>query len=785
MRFSHFRYIVAVAAVAACLPWAGRLSAAEFTLQLLHASDLEGGVDSIVNAPNFAAVVEGLESAAATAGTPSILLCAGDSYIPGPFFSAAADGALRTPLRAALGNPLAREGLGRVDIGIMNVLGFDASCLGNHEFDPGTTVVREIFLPDIRDANSDGTLDEARWLGPQFPYLSANLDFSGDANLASLYTSAIEPNTSFIAPLSDLVLARATKKLASATIVTRGTEQIGVVGGTTPLLARRSSPGATVVKGPGAGTNSMSDLASILQPVIDQVVALGVNKVILATHLQQLALEQELIGLLHGVDIVIAGGSDTILADGTDVLRGGDVAAGTYPYVTTNADGEPAVVVSTDGQYRYVGRLVVTFDESGVIDPASIVPEESGAWATMDDVVEALWPSIADAFVAGTKASRVKTLTDGVQGVVIAKDTLILGKTSVFLEGRRALARTEETNLGNLSAEANLAAGLAVDPTAVVSIKNGGGIRAPIGFVDGYTGELLPPLANPLSGKLAGEISRLDVEDSLRFNNLLSLQTVTAEQLAAILEHGVAATGPGATPGQFPQIAGVSFSFDPSLSAGGRVRDAIVETAGGPDVLLYAGELVGDPERPFRVVTLNFMADGGDGYPFKTFHDADPAFANRIDLNTLGLPPGGATFAVPGSEQDAMAEYLLANFQSAPYDTTDTPIEEDARIQNLSVRGDSVIPGPRFRRGDSNGSGGDLDLSDGIDTLRYLFLGDTDLSCPSAADVNDSGEVDVADPLYVFGYLFLGGMPPARPFPACGPDLSSDSLPCETQNVCE
>ena len=58
-----------------------------FRLQLLHASDLEGGVEAIQDAPNFAALVERFGQT----DLPTIVISAGDNYIPGPFFSAAAD----------------------------------------------------------------------------------------------------------------------------------------------------------------------------------------------------------------------------------------------------------------------------------------------------------------------------------------------------------------------------------------------------------------------------------------------------------------------------------------------------------------------------------------------------------------------------------------------------------------------------------------------------------------------------------------------------------------------
>ena len=62
-----------------------------FKLQVLHASDLEGGLDAIENAPNFAAIVDALEADAAAGGFASILLSSGDNYIPGPFFNAGGD----------------------------------------------------------------------------------------------------------------------------------------------------------------------------------------------------------------------------------------------------------------------------------------------------------------------------------------------------------------------------------------------------------------------------------------------------------------------------------------------------------------------------------------------------------------------------------------------------------------------------------------------------------------------------------------------------------------------
>ncbi|MDE0683217.1 MAG: T9SS type A sorting domain-containing protein, partial [Candidatus Poribacteria bacterium] len=50
-----------------------------------------------------------------------------------------------------------------------------------------------------------------------------------------------------------------------------------------------------------------------------------------------------------------------------------------------------------------------------------------------------------------------------------------------------------------------------------------------------------------------------------------------------------------------------------------------------------------------------------------------------------------ATFTNPGTEQDALAEYLAANFAETPFDMADVGPENDERIQNLAFRADSLV----------------------------------------------------------------------------------------------
>lgn len=611
-----------------------------FTLQILHASDLEASIAAVQDAPRFSAVVNALRPQFPN----TVVLSSGDNYIPSPFYNASTDRSLQGRYNLTPG---------KADIEIINAIGFEAAAFGNHEFDQGTRQIRDLIRPDTGRG----------YAGARFPYLSANLSFSGTGELASADFAADGQEASSIRG-----------KIAKTAVITVGGQRIGLVGATTTRLAAISSPGPEVrVEGRVDDTDQVS--AALIQGFVDQLTAQGINKIILLAHLQQLQNEVALASQLRNVDIIIAGGSHQVIAKPTDRLRTDlpDTRTGDYPILRSSASGQPVAVVNTGSNYRYVGRLVVSFDANGVI--ARIDPV-SGAYATDDQGVAA---------VRGTPNPDVVRIANEIGNIIRTKDGRTFGSTTQFLNGLRAEVRTEETNLGNLTADANLAYARTVDPSTVISLKNGGGIRAPIGATTGGGGgepvRRIPPVANPEAGKQSGQISQLDIETALAFNNGLSLLTVTAEELKQIVEHGVAQTQPGATPGRFPQIGGFAFSFDPSRPPGSRVLSLRVDTPTGRDVVVRNGQVQGDPRRTFRLVTLDFLANGGDDYPFPRLSNP-----NRVNL----APSSGITFDTPGSEQDALARYLR---QIGVFTQADTPPAQDTRIQNLSARPDTVLQG--------------------------------------------------------------------------------------------
>lgn len=655
-----------------------------YTLELLHMSDQEGNSSSIYYAPNASAVMNALQ--AQNVADATIRLSSGDALIPGVFYDASIE----------------VFGMGGIaDILIQNELGWQAITLGNHEFDKGAEALAALIRGDAtidlsKVAELIGTDLEGKFFtGTDMPYLSANLDFSTDAYFAALAVMGGG--------------APAANTVTSSVVLEEAGELIGVVGATTPTLGRISSPGGIGIGPVWAGTTptaaELDALADVIQAEVDALLAANptMNKVILQAHMQVINVEVELAARLSNVDIIVAGGSNTRLLDENDRLIDGDVAHGPYPIFVNNVDGGVTAVVNTDGNYKYVGRLVIDFDEQGRIIPESYDATVSGAYATDAQ-------GVADLNAEELVDPEIKAIVTAIENQIIKAEGNVFGYSNVFLNGERAGTaaadsldgvRTQETNLGNLTADANLHYARQYDETVTVSIKNGGGIRASIGEITVPAGANEPvrlPNAALYDGagnviKDEGGISQNDIQTVLAFNNDLSLVTISRGELVAILEH---AATPGA--GQFGQFSGVQFSYDAARPAGSRIINAAITDENGNDldVLVRDGALVGNADGDVRVVALGFMVDGGDGYSFGNFRD-------RLDLTDLdgdgvadGIFDGSATFVQNGTEQDAFAEYLAAVHGSTEtaYDLADTGRGGDDRIQNITYREDTVIDTP-------------------------------------------------------------------------------------------
>ncbi len=513
-----------------------------FWLTLLHNNDgesqlIDAGSDlsDFGGVARFATLVENLRAAAPSAPAGgSLLISAGDNYLAGPEFN------------ASLNN-----GVPFYDTIAMELIGYDVAAIGNHEFDFGPDVLAD-FLAGFS-------------AGPTF--VSANLDFSNEPGVQAFVNSG---------------------RVARSTVVTVDGVQVGIVGATTPTLPFVSSPRDTII----------SDVATSVQAEIDALEANGVNIIILTSHLQDVNEELMLVTQLSGIDAVIAGGGDELLANPGDLLLPGDVAARPYPETAMNLDGSSVPVVVTPGDYTYVGQLVLGFDAAGHV---VAIGSESGpkrvAGGMNPDAVE--------------PDSEVQAqVVDPVIAALDAQASNIVYSTNVGLNGIRPNIRRIETNLGNLIADAflwnaNQRAGDFGLGTVDVALANGGGIR----------NDSIIPL---------GEVSELENFGVLPFGNFLSVvPNVPAEQFKEILENSVSQIEN--TSGRFAQISGFTIEYDLSQTAQVLDGDGNVVTPGeriryvylsdGTAVIARGDVVPGSPD--ISIAIVDFLARGGDQYPFR------------------------------------------------------------------------------------------------------------------------------------------------------------------------
>ena len=214
---------------------------------------------------------------------------------------------------------------GLADAAILNTMGYDAACIGNHEFDHGPVALSNF----IKSVN--------------FPVICSNLNLSKEPSLSNI----VQPST----------------------VLTVGGEKLGLVGAITPDVVTISSTGPTV---------SLNDLTTSVQSAVDDLTKKGVNKILLLTHVgyeEEMALATR----LHDVDAIVGGHSHTPL--GTPALPGWPDSKGAYPTIVKDATGQPVYIVQSWEWGKVFGRFKLSFDASGhvtkVSDAAPIVVDST------------------------------------------------------------------------------------------------------------------------------------------------------------------------------------------------------------------------------------------------------------------------------------------------------------------------------------------------------------------------------------------------------------------------
>lgn len=337
-----------------------------------------------------------------------------------------------------------------------------------------------------------------------------------------------------------------------------GNMTVGVFGLDTPETQTKASP--KNVKDVTFLDNE--ELYACAQAQVDALKAAGCDYIICIGHL---GVDEEstgrrsvdVVAQVTGIDLFVDGHSHTRIDGGFDFNGTKIVSTGSYL--------EKIGVVIYDGE-KTTARLI---DDLYYI----------GGCPEMDAFVKTFADVVNEAY-AGTFATTVSRL-----------------------DGSRAPGvRTEETNLGDFSADAyKYIAQTYVDEndmnmTIDGAIQNGGGIRASI---------------EP------GDISMDTLYTVFPYGNTISIVTLTGEELLEALEASCFAC-PDAL-GGFPQVSGIVFTIDTTVpyAQGAQYPDSTYYAPANPGSRVTIKSVGGkefDLKATYNIAVNNFMADGGDTY---------------------------------------------------------------------------------------------------------------------------------------------------------------------------
>ena len=273
-----------------------------------------------------------------------------------------------------------------------------------------------------------------------------------------------------------------------------------------------------------------------------------------------------------GVDLVIAVSDD--IAPGIPELRRADIPAdvmfqfrppgyapadnpGPLDFYTNLRGGEFLLVFLKKTQSGWVG-------ERHVIDQTLFAPDPEAV-------------------------ARIEDLTLRLDAIF----NIPIVTTDVEVDTREEFVRRNESTFGNLVADV-----LREETGADVALINAGQIRGAAVYPAGTV------------------ITRKDLQAELPFPDSISVIDISGIDLLAALEHAVAQTEQ--LRGQFVQISGFQFAYDPRQPVGARVIQASYQ---------------GRPLESVVEISLalpKFLADGGDG--FAMFAKANVAFQDRASV---------------------------------------------------------------------------------------------------------------------------------------------------------
>lgn len=462
---------------------------------------------------------------------------------------------------------------GKADADAMNTVCFDTFTPGNHEFDAKDDGLKKFI----------GFLDQSP-CKEKTKVLSANVTFGASSPLYK------------------------TNRIQKSQVFEKDGVKFAIIGLTVAKKTKNSSQ-------PNADT-LFTDEIETAQKEIDQYKAQGIKNIILQTHVGY-DLDQQLAKSLTDVDVIIGGDSHTLLGPNS-LKKYGMTPEGAYPTQLKNKDGQSVCVVQA-WQYSYiVGDLKVQFDKNGNIENCSGTPHVligNNFTRTAKDaktVTETEKQTILNQFktdqVPFTVVAPLQKTLDILKPYSEQKKKFaqeIVGQATDNLCSRRVPGMQRDVNRSTLGdvcnknthvdqhggdiqqiiAEAFLQQGKTFFG-ADISFQNGGGVREDVGLGDVTVGKIY---------------------NVLPFKNTLVRLDMTGTEVKATLEDAIDGVIAQNNTGSYPYTGGLRWNVDFTKDKGQRLNQIQVRNALGQYENL-------DLSKTYKVITIDFLANGGDYY---------------------------------------------------------------------------------------------------------------------------------------------------------------------------
>nr|QLC28923.1 apyrase [Spodoptera frugiperda] len=358
-------------------------------------------------------------------------------------------------------------------------------------------------------------------------------------------------------------------------IVNRKGRRIGIIG---VLLQQFSAP---------IGNVKMEDELEAINREAAILTADGVDIIVVLSHVGYTSDIWLAERVSPTVDVIVGGHSHTLLYTGP--TPNGDTALGEYPTVVTQANGHRIPIVQASCYTRYLGNIKLFINAQGIVERWQGEPVFLGSSIVQDE-------------------GMLKIL-DEWRIEVDAKGKEVLGESRVSLS--RSRCSMDECNLGSWACDGFLdeMVRYAKGPNwnhAHLCLINTGGLRTQI---------------------LPGNVTTEALLMALPFENSVQVYELEGRYLQEALEFSVGVNWSDSfNSGRMLQIGGMRVIINASNPIGSRVTATI--RCIDCDVPRY---LPLDPDATYRVLSQNYIGDGGGGYSMisdnrknlETFPDLD------------------------------------------------------------------------------------------------------------------------------------------------------------------